>query len=489
MESCEHVAVGNAIHLSACDGSRTPAASTPLPVGNRTLSYGQVVALGGDFYGVGAQGGSPGHPALQALDPISSSAVPQQAFSSAYLTLTGGSSQELDAILEVMGEEQAAIDEARKAGLQPSAAYEKLGDTLSYKWNQITGGGPASGGVWSVLTDPGRYIDLASVNMDHFGADAVKAYLAGHGLAVAQAAQLHGQDPAARAVQMKLLQCYGINAFADHFLTDLFAAGHVRTPRRALWATPQTIAGETGLLARAAHNEENEDGLHVHNARGDHWVAYGDGKELDDVNADNLALAIAAVQASADEVYQAFVTGDSTVPSPPAALQYTPTLDFAAKPAPGGPNHAPLFWADDHNNVYRRGGASGQWPDKNSYDYVFPFSDAEMVAQVKNFITGGTTTTSIACYFSNGQNATWQWGLNADNSYYSLRGYWIKTPHTALTKFVTDTSQDEMARAAQQAIDYYKLGGYHLVAILAADKTAGFNYPIIVGEAELYPTM
>lgn len=487
MESCEHVAVGNSIQLSACDGSRTPAGVTPLPVGSRTLLYGQLVALGGDFYGVGTQAGSPGHPALQALDPISSSAVPEQAFSSAYLTLSGGSSQELDAILTVMGEEQQAIDEAKKAGLQPSAAYEKLGDSLSYKWNEITGGGPASGGVWSVLTDPGRYIDLASVNMDHFGADAVKAYLAGHGLAVQQAAQLHGQDPASPAVQMKLLQCYGFNAFADHFLTDLFAAGHVRTPRRALWATPQTIAGETGLLARAAHNEENEDGLHVENARGDRWVAYGDGKELDDVNAANLALAIAAVQASADEVYQAYVTGESTLPHP-AALQYTPKLDFAAKPTPGGLNHAPLFWADDQNNVYRRGGAPGFWPDKNSYDYVFPFSDAEMVAQVKNFITGGTTTTSVACYVSNGESVTWQWGLNADNSYYTLNGYWIKTPQTGLTKFVTDTSQDEMIRAANRAIDYYKLAGYSVLAMFAADKSAGFNYPIIVGDAELYPT-
>lgn len=487
MESCEHVAVGNAIQLKVCDGTQTAAGDTPLPVGARTLLYGQIVALGGDFYGVGPQVASPGHPALAALDPISSSPVPEQAFSSAYLTLASAAATELDAILVVMAEEQQAIDAAKKAGLQPSAAYKKLGDSLSYKWNEITGGGPASRGVWSVLTDPGRYINLATVNMDHFGADAVKAYLAGHGLAVQQAAQLHAQDPQSRAVQMKLLQAYGINAFADHFLTDLFAAGHVRTPRRALWATPQTIAGETGLLARAAHDEENHDGLHVTNARGDTWVAYGDGKELDDVNAQNFALATAAVQASADEVYQAYVTGSAALPSP-AALQYIPTLDFTARPTPGGPNHAPLFWADGQNNVYRRGGASGIWPDKNNYDYVFPFSDAEMVAQVKNFISGGTTTTSLACYVQNGSKVTWQWGLNDDNSYYALSGYWITTPHTRLTKFVTDTSEDEMVAAANNAIKYYNLAGYTLLAIFAADKSAGYNYPIIVGEDELYPT-
>ena len=44
MESCEHVAVGNAIQLKATDGSTAAANVTPLPVGNRTLLYGQVVA-------------------------------------------------------------------------------------------------------------------------------------------------------------------------------------------------------------------------------------------------------------------------------------------------------------------------------------------------------------------------------------------------------------------------------------------------------------
>ena len=44
MESCEHIAVGNAIQLKATDGSTAAANVTPLPVGNRTLLYGQVVA-------------------------------------------------------------------------------------------------------------------------------------------------------------------------------------------------------------------------------------------------------------------------------------------------------------------------------------------------------------------------------------------------------------------------------------------------------------
>ena len=179
---------------------------------------------------------------------------------------------------------------------------------------------------------------------------------------------------------------------------------------------------KTGLLARAAHNEDNHDGLYVDNARGDHWLAYGDGKELDDVNAANLSTAVAAVQASADEVYQAFVIGVATVPSPAAGLQYVPGLNFSEMPTPGGPNHAPLFWADNQNNVYRRGGPSGLWPDKNNYDYVFPFPAAAMVAQLKNFLDGGIVNTSVACYLQKGDSVTWQWALNSHNSWYVLTG-------------------------------------------------------------------
>ncbi len=174
MESSEHIAVGNAIQLTTADGHRSSAANQALPVGGTTLTYGQLVALGGDFYGVGARPSSPGHPALEALDPISSAQFPEQAFSSAYETLVEAPRAELKQILDVMHEEQNAIDEARKAGLQPSAAYAKLGDDLSYKWNEITGGGPAAGPI-SIFFHPGRYINLASVNMDHFGTDAVKA--------------------------------------------------------------------------------------------------------------------------------------------------------------------------------------------------------------------------------------------------------------------------------------------------------------------------
>ena len=97
------------------------------------------------------------------------------------------------------------------------------------------------------------------------------------------------------------------------------------------------------------------------------------------------------------------------------------------------------------------------------------------------------TTTSLACYVQKGSDVTWHWGLNSDNSYYVLSGKWIATPYTGLTKFVTNASQAELVAAANNAIAYYKLAGYTLQSLFAADSGAGYNYPIVAGGTELYP--
>ncbi len=99
---------------------------------------------------------------------------------------------------------------------------------------------------------------------------------------------------------------------------------------------------------------------------------------------------------------------------------------------------------------------------------------------------GGETTT-LACYLQKGDEVKWQWGLNNDNSWYKLNGSWHKTPYTKLQKFLTDTSESEIIGAAKNAINYYGMDGYNVLAIFAADKSAGYNYPIVVGDRELFP--
>ena len=73
-------------------------------------------------------------------------------------------------------------------------------------------------------TNTPSYLDLSRLNFDHFGADAHAAYNAGHYCAMEEAAKPKGDLDVA----------YAMNAFADHYLGDLFSAGHMRTPRRLL---------------------------------------------------------------------------------------------------------------------------------------------------------------------------------------------------------------------------------------------------------------
>ena len=76
-----------------------------------------------------------------------------------------------------------------------------------------------------------RYFLLASRNLSHFsaGGSAIATYAQGHSDALVDALQA-GQT-GDKAVWRRALTK---EAFADHFLTDSFSAGHVRTPRAAI---------------------------------------------------------------------------------------------------------------------------------------------------------------------------------------------------------------------------------------------------------------
>lgn len=76
-----------------------------------------------------------------------------------------------------------------------------------------------------------RYFGLASRNISHFsaGGTARITYLEGHWKALADA--LEAGQTGSDAVWRRALSK---EAFADHFLTDAFSAGHIRTPRAAI---------------------------------------------------------------------------------------------------------------------------------------------------------------------------------------------------------------------------------------------------------------
>ena len=341
-EGGEHTAIGDSafLYFSANDPGQ-PAYSVNLGLPNGlSLTYGQIVSLGGDFYGV------PDAP----ISDGTTQADRVTRFTNAYNTLATANAAVAEApqILQVMQTEINAVNAALNQGLSASTAYDALGDTLSEQWNRITGGGS----FFSPWVPMGRYLQLAAVNWDHFGQHAVLAYQAGHAAALAQAVTARGL-PAAQQRQA-LGWAYAMNAFADHFLSDLFSGGHIRTPRKELYdrLTPSDAGS---LLSRNMHDEDCHWGLNVTNSTTNAWRAYGDKRYFDSVDLANKTLVDVAVQDSVDEVFGAFRTG--TVPQPGAYLaltrvaNLTQAADRTAAQAAG--NNSPLFtW--DGTEVLRR---------------------------------------------------------------------------------------------------------------------------------------
>ncbi|RBL71866.1 phospholipase [Pseudomonas sp. MWU13-2625] len=323
-EGGEHTAIGNNTLLRLAENAEPiRAQNVPLHLPNGlALTYGQVLALGGDFYGVVDR-------------PINEGATPADRlnrFNAAFdsLAVLPASRAEATQILAVMQKEIDAVKQAIQAGKPAHEAYDALGDTLSEEWNRITGGGS----FVSALIPLGRYLKLAANNADHFGEWARLAYIAGHTAALQTAI-------AARASQDKqqLERAYAMNAFADHFLTDLFSSGHLRVPRKELAAvvTPSDLGS---LITRFMHDEDSKFGLKVGNAHGDQWRAYGDKRYFEASDADNRTQVNLAVQASADEVFAAYLSGTLPAPSTFAALQRVPDLTAVLNISN---NFAPLF--------------------------------------------------------------------------------------------------------------------------------------------------
>jgi hypothetical protein len=155
-EGAEHVAIGNNVVLRfSATGPGEPASRINLLLPNQmALRYGQILALGGDFYGIPDQ-------------PISDGRTPlerQVRFVAAFKSLAADprAVREIEQILTVMGKEINAANKAMREGIPPHEAYDRLGDQLSGEWNVITGGGSRMSPMYPL----GRYLKLAARNWD-----------------------------------------------------------------------------------------------------------------------------------------------------------------------------------------------------------------------------------------------------------------------------------------------------------------------------------
>src|SRR5260221_217089 len=141
----------------------------------------------------------------------------------------------------------------------------------------------------------GRYLALAKQNESHFS-----NVTQGHSN-IAVWRERHIQA-ILKAMSGDANLAWGINAAADHFLTDAFSSGHIRTPRS------QLMGSKLGdVESKILHDLDNEYGVEVKNEKGERWTAYGD-DFLDDKqgrNKRNKELALEAVRLSKQDIQNA----------------------------------------------------------------------------------------------------------------------------------------------------------------------------------------
>ena len=276
--------------------------------GDVALSYGEIVALSGDFYG-----------RPEELFQEKPSPFPWLYESNDLSDLRARFAAELTWI----------TDEHRAA----DAGYPD--NTLAFMWNAKS------------------YLELAEDNTAHFGWHNVVRYCQCHQLAINEAVKASSRSDSDES----WLRALYYNGFADHFLTDGFAAGHIRVPRAQIraWGPRRGYSGKlAGLLSKVLHDQDGHvdslhaqgeaqlpdgEGLPVRNSLGLDWSTRCDG-QLFLVRADEEAplvdQPVRAVAASLVEVFRA----QEQKRSPTgvfAALEHVPF------PRPGSPTLAEKF--------------------------------------------------------------------------------------------------------------------------------------------------
>ena len=242
------------------------------------------------------------------------------------------------------------------------------------------------------------------MNFDHFSEDNgnIAAWMAGHKIAISLA-EIACRDKSIspiteQSVFSGMISAYMKNAFADHFLSDRFAGGHIRTLRRTLHEfcinqlkqdthgvgkalsifgmsnfvshTSEEIGIKLGgLLSKCMHDEDNMLGVKVKTPDGKKsWVAYGDGYARATVNVGNSLALRQALLASITEVSDACrsVALNSKTPRVTPGATVLPLLPVADDG--DDPLHArnlPMFKLQDGKPMYRTGS-----PKENKYQDV-----------------------------------------------------------------------------------------------------------------------
>lgn len=267
-----------------------------------SLTAGEVVALAGDFFGL------PDKPISFGNNEKSGEVCDSKQednFMQAYQTLMDEKNRkQIDNILAYIKEQSSAHDSGESIVFKKDSSFKS---NLKFSIMSDESNLPCS-------FRNNRYIQLALKNFDHFGKDALRAFLAGHYYAV-KLAQVANNDSNFR-------KAIGATLFACHFLTDLYASGHIRTPRREIL---NAILGNTldtfpdlrqissiklviaGLLAKKMHDEDCKNGLNVRSIILDKdWQSFGDGSYFSPSNKVNAEVACETVALALLDVVHAY---------------------------------------------------------------------------------------------------------------------------------------------------------------------------------------
>ena len=329
----EHWAIGQQVALRF-DTTNPPAAAIPLHLKNGlALTFGDIISLG-DLYGI------IGKPISHGLDELEKQARFKEVFKS--FSKSYPAVNEVKELNSIIKKEISEIEAGISRGEKAEDIYRRVGFEIGRQVNCITGGGCTTHGWWLY---PGRYLLLAMENYDHFSPNNLLAYKSGHTVALKQALKA---NKTGKGADLEL--AYAMDAFATHYLSDHFAAGHLRTPRSELQdkVTPAVLGI---LLANYMHNEENKYGIHVYNALGDQWIVYGDYSYFNPLNQLNRQMLLKTIQQSADEVFDAYYSG--TMP------EKSSVLDMIPYPAPlndeSNLDITPMFyWDEETKQLFRR---------------------------------------------------------------------------------------------------------------------------------------
>ncbi len=166
-----------------------------------------------------------------------------------------------------------------------------------------------------------QYGLLAMDNDSHFGWHNMVQYVKNHEMALELALAAYNLKATdLDQAKEKLNHAMFVNAFADHFLTDGFAAGHLRVPRTQIkdWAAQKKYTATLGgTISKVVHDFDGKlgkhfpEGLWVKNAAGKQWATRVDSelfKRLEN-DQDAVDIPVKAVELSLLEVFEVFKTG------------------------------------------------------------------------------------------------------------------------------------------------------------------------------------